>query len=107
MIEIKEIARLYPAQLGYTLVVGKMDHPLDVERTAAKKYYHLADDVGYVFVGNTMRDLRIAIERNEMTIVKDNIGIIDMVLTEREERGIVKTMSYTIDAEFKRATAIQ
>lgn len=107
MIEIKEIARLYTAELGYNLVVGTMDHPLDLERTAAKAYYHLADDVGYIFIGNSMRDLRIAIERNETTIVKDHIGIIDMILTDRLEQGIVETKTYEIDIDFKKAIAIR
>ena len=106
MFELQEVARLYTAETGYRLVVGEFNHSLDVERTAAKAYYHLTDDDGSIYIGNTMFDLRVAIERGETTVVKNHTGLIEMILDVRRGWGITETKTYRIDADFKKAIAI-
>lgn len=105
MFELKEVGRLYTAESGYRLVVGTFDHPLDAERTAAKAYYHLTEDDGTIYVGNTMNKLRIAIERGESVVVKDHLNLIETVLDGRREAGKTETQTYIIDADFKKAIA--
>lgn len=105
MYELKEVARLYTAKDGYKLVVGKFDHPVDAERTAAKAYYHLTEEDGTLYVGNTMKKLRTAIERGETVLVKDHLNLIEIVLDGRREAGKTETQTYNIDVNFKKATA--
>ncbi len=105
MFELKEVGRLYTAESGYRLVVGTFNQPLDAERTAAKAYYHLTEDDGSIYVGNTMNKLRIAIERGESVVVKDHLNLIETVLEERRLAGKTETQTYNIDVDFKKATA--
>lgn len=105
MFELKEVGRLYTAEKGYRLVVGPFNQPLDVERTAAKSYYHLTEEDGTIYEGSTMAELRIAIERGEHITVKDHLDLIESVMDGWRARGEGETKTYDIDSDFKKATA--
>ncbi len=67
---------------------------------------HITDVDGSIYIGNTMFDLRVAIERGETTVVKNHTGLIEMILDVLRGWGITETKTYRIDADFKKAIAI-
>lgn len=67
MFEIKAIGRLYTAKEGLTLVVGKMVHELDWQRTAALTYYHAAENTSLIYKSSTMQKLRAKLENFNST----------------------------------------
>lgn len=99
MFELKEVARLYTAEDGYKLVVGKFDHPVDLERTAALAYYHVGDIEGEFYVGETMCELRSNIESGiRYRTDSDRIALlINDLFISRVNEGRVDTTVYKVD----------
>lgn len=99
MFEIKEVARLYTAERGYRLVVGKFDHPLDAEKTAAKHYYHTSRRKNALFRGNTMQQLRAEIESRMPygTGLSNVERMVYEILHQRGDNEITETTVYLID----------
>lgn len=66
MVELKQIGRLYPQQIGHVLLVGEMSGPLEItrERTAAELYCYLLEGPYEpdLIVSSTMQDLLHSIE---------------------------------------------
>lgn len=100
MFEIQEVARLYPAQIGFRVVVGPFNHPLDQERTAAKLYCHLSHLSGGLYLGKTMRELRVNMENRFSKIKFERPEeLIYQILKYRKQNNIQDTGVYVLDVE--------
>ena len=103
MIEIEEVARLYPAQTGKKLIVGKFNDPYDRERTAAEGYFHLTGEEGYLYYGETMQELCSAMEGRE----KISCSLIESILSMRKEHGLNETTLYQLNSDLTEAELIR
>ena len=106
MIEIKEIARLYTGQCGYKLIVGRLEHPIDLERTAAKQYYHLAERGDRIISGESVRGLRINLERGDDQSLCAKTEVIKSILYQRQNENVNETTCYILGDSFNLVSTI-
>lgn len=101
MIEIKEIGRLYTAKEGLVLVVGKMEHQLDWERTAAQTYYHDGLTINEVFKASSMQKLRIKLENLESEEANGVDELVKVIMSEWRINANSQTKLYSVSPDKK------
>lgn len=106
MIEVKEIARLYTAEHGYKLVVGRLEGAIDLERTAAKQYYHLSERDDRIISGESVRGLRINLERGDDQPLCAKTEVIKSILYQRQNENVNETTCYILGDNFNLVSTI-